>query len=271
MRPFSRIIFLPVMAAVALAAETTPVQTTPQPVARIEKAPDGFPLSLQGFFGKGAQVEASLREKTTGKSAWLKPGDTFGEWKLENADAESGRVVLSSRKRRVTLLQAGETPAETNSEEKTGTPKLKSMEDSVVRKKVDAILNDEKGMNLFGGLMKQSEDILRKSHPEYLDKNGQFNDQAPGASMAQAAEMKRLLEADSSTEAAAVRPVLTAYFDAIVRTQYLAKALPSAGLPEGNAMEKRIKLKRWISERDSESLRALEEADRIYLERTGGK
>lgn len=43
-----------------------------------EKAAENFPLSLQGFFGQGGTAEAGLRLRDSGKSAWVKPGESGG-------------------------------------------------------------------------------------------------------------------------------------------------------------------------------------------------
>lgn len=291
---FARIALLLGLTVTAFAAENAPPRTTPKPVARIENASDSFPLSLQGLFGKDGKPEVSLRDKTTGKSAWLKPGDSFGGWKLESVDVKSGLAVLTQGGRRLALRQAGEMQAETDSNEKSVAQKLESRDESVVWKKLKAL----KGNDLAANLSEKSKDLLRKSHPEFFGKDGQFYDEKPGAIIAQAAEMKRLLDADSTPEADAARPLLTAMFDAVERTQPLAKPLPSEStraeldaeqaandkqLATPMSDEKRAELVAQISsarmkkhdqlrfEKRAEIVRIYEEADRIYLERNGGK
>lgn len=268
---FARILPILIVAAIAGANEATPAQTTPKSALRMENASDAFPLSLQGFFGKGEKTEASLRDKTTGKSVWLKPGETLGEWKLESADAESGRAVLSAGKRRVTLRQAGEIQSEPapgisqdSKEEKPNAPGLKSIKDSVFAKKFEEQMMDKKFGVIVQRLGKESEETLRKSHPEYFKESGGFDQKKPGAIIAQAAEMKRLLGADSNPETDALRPTLTTLFDAVERAKPYAseKPLSSQTTPPGSADS---------SHDDPEMLRVFEEADRLHLERNGAQ
>src|SRR6218665_3859232 len=89
----------------------------------IEKAPENFPLTLRGFFGKGDKAEISVQDKSSGKSVWLKPGETNAGWKLETADASTGRAVFSQGARRVRVFQAGES-------REPARPRLKSIKDS---------------------------------------------------------------------------------------------------------------------------------------------
>lgn len=264
MKPHRLLLAATLLAAVVTARAADPAPASAKapaktPAARaVENAPENFPLTLRGFFGKGDKVEVSVQDKTSGKSVWLSPGSTHTGWKLESADATTGRAVFSQGTRRVNLSQAVESHQAPVEVAESAMPKLKSKEDSVVLKKMTELLKDPKYGQLFGSLCEKSELALKNSHPEYFNEVGNFDERKPGAFADMSIEMKRQFLEQNSPEAESLKAVMVPLFDASIK-------IP----PYGAAGENPKAMTPETEER--EELRTLELADELYRQRNAAK
>jgi hypothetical protein len=163
----ARLSFLMVIfTAPAFAGESVaPVKAGPveKPTVKpAEKAPADFPFTLQGFFGKGADVQVSLREKSSSRSLWLKPGEIAGKWKLESADGKASNAVFILDGRRVELRLAGE---------RAGTPTLPDLSklSIVERRRATIMLTHRASYQKFGPIFVRLLQKILSEHPEYQD------------------------------------------------------------------------------------------------------
>jgi hypothetical protein len=237
-------------AAPSVTPTSEPAKTAPA-VQVAEKASENFPLTLRGFFGKGDKTEISVQDKPSGKSVWLKPGSSHSGWKLESADAATGRAVLSQGERRVSVLQAGETHG-------VHAQKLKSMADSVVMQKFIAIMEDSACAEVWSTANKEACATLRASHPEFFDKEGHIDYQKPGAVFAESAEIKRRLLAANTPAGESVKAVMVPMLDATIMV-YPAGSTGDTVKPKSDEELRGI------------ASRVYELADELYYQRTGGK
>lgn len=245
------------------ATETEPPATAPTPtkisaeapapgVKTIGKAPADFPLTLRGFFGKGDKAEISVQDKSSGKSVWLKPGETNAGWKLETADASTGRAVFSQGARRVRVFQAGES-------REPARPRLKSIKDSSVMQKLAELGKNEACRKLIDSMRSEALGAVLKNHPEWDDSQGMPN----YIVAAMCAEEKRLLLAQAGPEAEALKPILIPIYD----SQIAAKTRD----PNGVEKEEESMTKVEREQAEQAELLVYEHADELYRQRTGGK
>jgi hypothetical protein len=221
----------------------------PEPALAPTKAPENFPITLRGFFGKGDKAEISVQDNASGKSVWLKPGASHSGWKLESADTAKGRAVFSQGGRRVTLLLTGGST-------QSAVPRYTSVGDCVVHRKFHELgLKKPECQKLWNSIGKESESALRKSHPEYFDKHGDFNRIMPEALVAMGTEMKRRLLAMNTAESESIKPLVIPLIDAT------EKVFPE----DANGKRK------MLPPEDDFELRIAETADELYRQRTGGK
>ncbi len=247
------------MIGTAVAGTTAPSSgAAPVPVA--EKASSDFPFTFQGLFGKGANAEISLRDKTTSRSIWLKTGASAGKWKLENIDTKTARATFTSGNRRVELRLAGEGFRDATLPVPAG--------ESIVHKRLGLALKgsqvlSQKYSDLHHRASEQLGEIFR-AHPEYLKESD--SEYPPKHTQVLLQELRREYESSDDPDIARIKAVELAAIDAQLNTQptdeerdaFMKKNLPNRRpdtLPILIAFQRRVDA----------------EADRLYLTRGGSK
>lgn len=153
-------------AASACAAGTPPVYSRASLVERPVFAssggglgPDsGGPPEVRGFFGPSDAPEVSLRRPGTGRSCWVRVGESFDGWVVESADAETGRVVLGASGSRLALALMKESFAAPSSPGAPAVGEAGAPDDAGRQNRVEA------GRKFFRDGLAD----LRAAHPEYF-------------------------------------------------------------------------------------------------------
>ena len=248
------------------APATPPKATLPEP----EKPSANFPLSLQGFFGRGDTAEASLRLRDSGKSAWVKPGDSFGGWKLESVSTDTGRAILTSGSRRVLLHLAGESGGGAIAAS-TGRRYTRNSDSIILRRSSAAIRKHPGTLDELGAMQEQTAKALALARPDLVDpQTGEISWETPEGKRAAFEpetqkifrdEARRFIQESTHPGIVAMRDGELAYIDAKERIPM--RDDDGADMP-ASSPEQRQANKLMAYER-----RVLEEADRIYLSRGG--
>jgi hypothetical protein len=246
--------------AVAVSLQAAPTSaptakpTTTAPVAQsAEKAPENFPLTLRGFFGKDAAAEISVQDKASGKSVWLSPGGSHTGWKLESAAPAKGRAVFSQGKRRVTLFLTGES-------HEPVTARLESVYDSVMFRKFCDLMKNPEYDKFIDAVEAEARASLLKSNPE-LFSAPEEEDRAAKLALPSAIEQRRILLSKNSPEAEAVKAVMLPLLDATIQE----KSAPAAAGGENEVVDEEH------AHVDPSEIRIYENAHKLYIQRNGGK
>lgn len=269
MNPSRLLLIATATCVIPLGAQTPPTPTpTATPAASVvaklpADAPADFPYSLQGFFGKAGSDEISLREKSTGISAWIKPGKKIGGWKLERADAASGIAILTDGTRRITLRRAKEQPpvaVPVIAPESSPEAELKSEEDSVVFKKLKAFEKNPKIKEVMNQITNDAMEEIKRTRPDLLNKDGNLDESNPSAQNQMMDAMRRNLAKNTSEESRQFAPVGNSLLDAM-------RTVGSAPVYDRNAGTEAMA--EFQKKSEAYGLKIAREADRIYLERYG--
>lgn len=235
-----------------------------------EKAAENFPLSLQGFFGQGGTAEAGLRLRDSGKSAWVKPGDSFGGWKLESVSTDTGIAILASGSRRVSLRLAGESggaaPAPATVRRYT-----KNSESIILRRSSTVARKHPGTLEQIGAIRERIDKALALARPDLIDpKTGEIAWESPEGKRTLFEpetqkifrdEARRFILESKHPGIIAMRDGELAYIDAKERVPI--RDDDGADMPASSPEQ------REANKLMAHELRVLEEADRLYLSRGG--
>ena len=239
-------------------AATTKVQLdAPTNASPAEKVPANFPFTLQGFFGTGDGIEVSLRDKSSFKSVWLKPGESFGKWKLERADEKAQSARFVSGDQRVELRLAGEITVDPSG-------RFDWMKDSITGRRFWTIFRTHRASaRKYTSIMIQVGKDIIKEHPEFQSAStpGIIDYKNPEAAALYGAGVRRELSASTDPDLLLLKDAELAMMDA--RTTVRPRDDDGKDLPAANEADQ-------MANKDSEWLRRVcAEADRLYLSRGG--
>ena len=244
---------IPPLALLPCAQGAPAVTATPAASVKVESAGDTLPFTLQGFFGKPGAVEVSFRDKTTGATAWVKPGKSFSGWTVESVDTAKGTVVLAASGRHMLLQKAKEDEPSVE----VSASRLKTKEESLVWKKFMELEKNPEVEKFFRDSLKEADRRVKEKHPEFDDENGKLRSPEPAGYMpTRIAEWKRVLLEEKTPSVVKAAPILGSIMDGFLQ------AGPYPKWTEEN------KNQHWDQIQLYE-LKAFEAADRIYLARYG--
>ncbi len=260
--------FLAIIPAIAVPPAPAPEKPAVAAPAAAEKPAENFPITLQGFFGTDANAEASLRLRDSEKSSWVKPGDSFGGWKLESVSTRTGTAILTAGTRRVALRLAGEsgaTPAATRR-------RYTSSNDSIVLRRNAAVYRKHPEVGVaFQAQIEHTMELLAQARPDLVDpKTGKINTAAPAVIRELDTpevrqffweQWRQFVTESTEPGIVATREGQLAYIDAQERVK--RRDDDGADLPAATPEE------REQNKAQAHNLRVLEEADRLYLSRGG--
>lgn len=200
----------------------------------------------------------------------MKPGDSFGGWKLESVSTDTGVAILASGSRRVSLRLAGESGGAAPATA-TGRKYTKGTESIVFRRTATAYRKHPEIGVAFQAQMERTMDLLALSRPDLVDpKTGKLNTQDPAVRREINTpevrqfiweQWRQFLTESTQPGIVAIRDGELALFAAHERVK--PRDDDGADMPAATPEE------RERNKAEAHHLRVLEEADRIYLSRGG--